>query len=100
MAGAVAEGVVERRECVVEAVARAGVEPRVAPEVELLPAVTVVPNPVTQTQLVSVSVGVASVPNSRRKRHDTIWSSDSRLLQEPGPELGCESHKTCGLAWE
>ena len=77
------ERVVERVvEDVLVAVAQAGVErgavPRAAPEVELLPAVrqlpavTVVPNPATRTHLVSVSMGVANVLNSRRKRYDTI----------------------------
>ena len=54
---------------VAETVAQAGVEPvavpGAAPEVELLPAVTVVLNSATQAQLVSVSIGVANVLNSR-----------------------------------
>ena len=58
-------------EAVAEARAQAGVEPGAAPEVELLLAVTVVPNPATQTQLVSGSMDVANVLNSRRKRYDT-----------------------------
>ena len=91
------ERVVERA---AEAVAQAGVEPGAVPEVELLPAVTVVPNPATQTQLVSVSMGVAIMLNSRRKRYDTTWACDSRLLQEPGPDLGCGSDETRGTAWK
>ena len=104
-----AEAVVEAAvKAMAEAVAQAEIERRAAPEIELLsavtqlPAVTVVPNLATQTQLASVSVDMASVPYSRRRKYDIIGSmaSNSMLLQEPGPESGCESHGTRGTAWK
>ena len=104
-----AEAVVEAAvKAMAEAVAQAEIERRAAPEIELLsavtqlPAVTVMPNLATQTQLASVSVDMASVPYSRRRKYNIIESmaSNSILLQEPGPKSGYESHGTRRTAWK
>ena len=82
-----AEAVVEAAvKAVTEAVAQAEIERRAAPEMELLSAmtqlsaVTVVPNLTTQTQLASVSVDIASIPYSCRRKYNIIGSMTSNSI--------------------